>query len=274
MRSRQLVSLIFLVSTVAFAAAPRVVASPADREALKKTMESVIEKSTLKNARVSVQVRSLEDGTVVFSKDPDELLNPASNVKLYTAAAALARLGVEYRFETEFLVDPEFKDGKAKTLWVRGRGDPSISTERLYGIVSELMHAGLKEVQDIVVDDSWFDSERLPPGFDQEYGDRAYLAPTGALSLNSNTVGVYLRPAENPGGKEFGMPRLISTFDESLDGPLAAMPAKIVCEVAAFQKRRHHDDDVCVVAVEVLPGVIPDIASKATPLTGSVPSGA
>ncbi len=164
-------------------------------------MESVLEKSSLRNARVSVQVRSLEDGAVVFSRDPDELLNPASNVKLFTAAAAISRLGPEYRFETEFLVDQEFKDGKARTLYVRGRGDPSITTERLYGIVSELVHAGLKEVNEIVVDDSWFDTERLPPGFDQEYGDKAYLAPTGALSLNWNTVGVYLRPAEQVGGK-------------------------------------------------------------------------
>lgn len=164
-------------------------------------MESVLEKSSLRNARVSVQVRSLEDGAVVFSRDPDELLNPASNVKLFTAAAAISRLGPEYRFETEFLVDQEFKDGKAKTLYVRGRGDPSITTERLYGMVSELVHAGLKEVNEIVVDDSWFDTERLPPGFDQEYGDKAYLAPTGALSLNWNTVGVYLRPAEQVGGK-------------------------------------------------------------------------
>lgn len=60
--------------------------------------------------------------------------------------------------------------------------------------------------------------------------------------------------AENPDGGEFGMERLKSTFDESLDGPLAAMPAKIVCEVAAFQKRRQQDDDVCVVAVEISPG--------------------
>ncbi|MCW1883603.1 SpoIIE family protein phosphatase [Luteolibacter flavescens] len=80
--------------------------------------------------------------------------------------------------------------------------------------------------------------------------------------------------AENPGGKEFGMPRLISTFDESLDGPLAAMPAKIVCEVAAYQKRRHHDDDVCVVAVEVLPGVVQEAPARTASLTGSVPSGA
>jgi D-alanyl-D-alanine carboxypeptidase/D-alanyl-D-alanine-endopeptidase (penicillin-binding protein 4) len=197
MRSSQLALLCGLVSSMALAAPPRA----QDRDALRKAMESVLEKSTLKNARVTVQVRSLDDGSVVFSRDPDELLNPASNVKLYTAAAALARLGPEYRFETEFLVDPEFKDGKAKTLYIRGRGDPTITTERLYGIVSELVHAGLKEVQDVVVDDSWFDAERSPPGFDQEYGDKAYLAPTGALSLNWNTVGVYLRPAEQAGGK-------------------------------------------------------------------------
>lgn len=197
MRSRQLLSLLLVVSAVAAAAGPK----PADREALRRTMEAVLQGTNLKNARVTVQVRSLEDGSVVFSRDENELLNPASNVKLFTAAAALAKLGPEYRFETDFLVDQEFKDGKAKTLYVRGRGDPSITTERLYGIVSDLLHNGLKEVGDIVVDDTWFDGERQPPGFDQEWGDRAYLAPTGALSLNWNTVGVYLRPAEEPGGK-------------------------------------------------------------------------
>jgi D-alanyl-D-alanine carboxypeptidase/D-alanyl-D-alanine-endopeptidase (penicillin-binding protein 4) len=197
MRSSHLIVLLSVVSSAVFAAPPRV----SDREALKKTMEAVIEKSTLKNARVGVQVRSLDDGQIIFSKDADELLNPASNVKLFTAAAAIWKLGPEYRFETEFLVDPEFKEGKAKTLWVRGRGDPSITTERLYGMVSDILHAGVKEVQDIVVDDSWFDAERVAAGFDQEYGDRAYLAPTGALSLNWNTVGVFLRPAETAGGK-------------------------------------------------------------------------
>ncbi len=80
--------------------------------------------------------------------------------------------------------------------------------------------------------------------------------------------------AENPAGKEFGIQRLIKTFDESLDGPLAAMPAKIVCDVASYQKRRNHDDDVCVVAVEVSPGAVPEVAASASALTGSVPRGA
>lgn len=193
--------MVALLLSVALAVSPSPEVKAKDREALKRTLAQVIETTPLKKARVSVQVLSLDDGQVVFSRDSDELLNPASNVKLFTAAAALARLGPEYRFETDFLTDGEFRDGKAKQLFVRGKGDPSITTDRLYGIVSELMHAGLKEVNgDLWVDDAWFDGEREAPGFDQESGDRAYLAPTGALSLNNNVVGVYFRPSESMGG--------------------------------------------------------------------------
>ncbi len=56
--------------------------------------------------------------------------------------------------------------------------------------------------------------------------------------------------AENPEGDVFGMDRLAASFDQALDGPMAAMPAKIVCDVTAFQKRQNYDDDVCLVAVE------------------------
>lgn len=58
--------------------------------------------------------------------------------------------------------------------------------------------------------------------------------------------------AENPAGEPFGMQRLNASFDESLDGPMAALPAKVVCDVAAWRKVRHFDDDVCLVAVEAV----------------------
>ena len=57
------------------------------------------------------------------------------------AAAALSRLGPEYRFDTEFLVEPGPTD-RVRTLWVRGKGDPSITTERLHAMASELVHLG------------------------------------------------------------------------------------------------------------------------------------
>ncbi len=174
-------------------------AKNADREALKRVLLDVVKHSPFESARVSLQVQSLDDGAVILSHNGDELLNPASNVKLFTAAAALVVLGPDYRFETEFLLDDGPQAGRSKALYIRGKGDPSITTERLYGIVTELFHGGLREVGDIVLDDSWFDPERLAPGFDQENSDRAYMAPTGALSLNWNTITVYLRGGERVG---------------------------------------------------------------------------
>ncbi len=198
---------VLLAATAAFILTlPSAHAAPADqreeREALKAALLEVIQSTPLKASRVGVHMVSLDDGSVVFSQNADELLNPASNVKLVTSAAALATLGPEYRFDTEFLVDGELPaDGKVKTLWVRGKGDPSMTTERMYGVVSELFHTGLREVQEIIIDDSWFDAERTPPGYDQEESDRAYMAPTGAVSFNWNAVAIYLRPGEEPGDK-------------------------------------------------------------------------
>lgn len=193
--------LVIALAPVSSRAAPPVTpARQAEREALKAALLQVLQREPLQRSRVGVYLESMEEGSPVFAHNADELLNPASNVKLVTAAAALVTLGPEYRFETEFLVEPELDaEGRTKALYVRGKGDPTLTTERLYAIVAELAHSGLREVETLVLDDTWFDAERTPAGYDQEDSDRAYMAPTGALSLNWNSVAVYLRPGS--GGK-------------------------------------------------------------------------
>jgi len=171
----------------------------AEREALKKALVEVIKRTPLASARISIQVQSLEDGAIILTQSPEELLNPASNVKLFTAATALATMGLDYHFETEFLTESSLEKGKTDILYVRGKGDPTVTTERLYAMVGELYHAGLREVGDIHLDDNWFDKDRLAPGFDQESSDRAYMAPTGALSLNWNTIAVFVRAIDRAG---------------------------------------------------------------------------
>jgi D-alanyl-D-alanine carboxypeptidase/D-alanyl-D-alanine-endopeptidase (penicillin-binding protein 4) len=74
-------------------------------------------------------------------------------------------------------------------------------TERLWAIAGDLAHLGIRRVGDVVVDDSWFDRERQGPGFDQETGDKSYLAPAGAASLNWNTIAVHVGPGDRRGGK-------------------------------------------------------------------------
>jgi len=164
------------------------------------TLSEIVARTPLAYARTSILVQSLDSGQVLYARDPDALLNPASNVKLFTSAAALARLGPEYRFATEVLLDERPKAGTAHTLYVRGRGDPSLVTERLWVLAGDIAHRGLKTVTgDLVVDDSFFDGEREGPGYDQEQGDHSYLAPVGALSLNWNVVGVAVGPGEQVG---------------------------------------------------------------------------
>lgn len=68
--------------------------------------------------------------------------------------------------------------------------------------------------------------------------------------------------AENPGGEIFGNKRLADSFDQALDGPMAAMPARIVCDVTAFQRRQACEDDVCILVVEAASRAVP---SQATP---------
>ena len=182
-------------------AAPGVRAGAADREALKRSVDGLLAQPPLAGAHAAVQVDSMDDGAQVYSHNADDLLNPASNTKLITSAAALLRLGPEYRFSTDYLSDRPMQKGKVKILYVKGRGDPAVNTERLDALVSDLWHRGLRSVGDLVLDDSFFDREEWGPGWEQETSDKSWAAGVGALSLNHNSVGIYLAPGERAGAK-------------------------------------------------------------------------
>jgi D-alanyl-D-alanine carboxypeptidase/D-alanyl-D-alanine-endopeptidase (penicillin-binding protein 4) len=79
----------------------------------------------LRGARLGALVVRASDGRTIFDRNADELLVPASNLKVLTAVAALAAFGPAHRFTTEVLADaPPAADGAVGTLAVRGGGDP------------------------------------------------------------------------------------------------------------------------------------------------------
>ncbi|HYS79562.1 MAG TPA: D-alanyl-D-alanine carboxypeptidase/D-alanyl-D-alanine-endopeptidase [Anaeromyxobacteraceae bacterium] len=170
--------------------------------ALQQALEQILARTPLHSARASIVVASLESGQVLYAHDPDTLLNPASNVKLFTTAAVLARLGPEYRFDTEIYTDAATANGTVKALYVKGKGDPTFVTERLWALAGDIAHRGVRLVRgDLLVDDGFFDAEREGPGYDQERGDRSYLAPVGALSLNFNVIAIHVAPGARAGDR-------------------------------------------------------------------------
>jgi len=122
-------------------------------------------------------------GRVLFSKNAERQLIPASTLKIFTALTALRYLGPDYRFTTEFYLDQD------NNLIVKGYGDPLLISEVLEGIAAELAaHLGRKQnhIKDLVLDDSYFEEPIIIPGVSSTY--EPYDAPNGALCANFNTV--------------------------------------------------------------------------------------
>jgi D-alanyl-D-alanine carboxypeptidase/D-alanyl-D-alanine-endopeptidase (penicillin-binding protein 4) len=238
-----------LLRAAALAAAVLAAAPSLAREAtassgreLDAALRAIVEAGPLAGARTGILVADVESGEVVYARDADVLLNPASNVKLVTTAAALARLGPDYRFATELWLDPAPRGGGTRTLYVKGRGDPSLVTERLWALAGDLVHLGIRRVGDVVVDDSFFDAERSGPGFDQESGDKSYLAPAGAASLNWNTIAIHVAPGERRGQRPRVEVEPASGFVE-IDNRATTVTARgrrrlVVSSVAAGGKQR------------------------------------
>src|ERR1041385_1830386 len=87
-----------IASAVAQQPAPAPV--PRTLPELRAKISEVLAKPELSSAMVGVKVVSLDTGRVIFEENAAKLLRPASNMKLYTVAAALARLSPAYKFST------------------------------------------------------------------------------------------------------------------------------------------------------------------------------
>jgi serine-type D-Ala-D-Ala carboxypeptidase/endopeptidase (penicillin-binding protein 4) len=120
----------------------------------------------------------------------------ASNAKLFTTGAALARFGTEGTLGTEVLGDGELDpEGVFRgSLYLRGGGDPTFGsrrfTTRSYGggatvqdLAALLEEVGIERVTGrISGDESAFDSLRGGP--DSGYGVSPWVGPLSALSYN------------------------------------------------------------------------------------------
>ncbi len=171
-----------------------------------RAVASIIADKSLSRGKVGISIVDLETGKVLAAHDEHEAMNPASNAKLYTAAAALSLLGPAHRYETS-LVGSISGETINTGLTIRGYGDPSLKTADLAGLVHELVGLGVRNVEgDIFVDQAFFDDVYTPPAFDQQPSEWAYFrAPVSAVALNRNTVTATMRPS--------GKSSSIVTFD-------------------------------------------------------------
>jgi serine-type D-Ala-D-Ala carboxypeptidase/endopeptidase (penicillin-binding protein 4) len=181
-------------------AAARADAAAEARSWLASRLAQLAADARIAPARVGAAVLDVRSKTMLVRLRATEAFNVASNVKLITSAAALALLGPEFRARTVLYAARPKGEVIEGDLHLKGFGDPSLSENDLQRMISELHELGVRRVRGgLVLDESYFDGQRLAPTFADKDTDQWYRTPNGPLSLEQNNVVVRVFGAETAG---------------------------------------------------------------------------
>lgn len=215
--ARILIIVVLFAQTAAWAqqAAPAPSGKPLAE--LQARISEVLAKPELASAIVGVKVTSLDTGRVLFEENAAKLLRPASNMKIYTVAAALDKLSPDYRFNTSVFATarPDASGVIRGDLRIYGRGDPTIAARfnggnYLKGIdelAARIVAAGVKRVEgDLIGDESYFVGPKYGSGWEWEDLTWYYGAEISSLAMNDNALDLFVKP-----GLAVGKPASITT---------------------------------------------------------------
>ena len=158
-----------LLAAALLAAAPAAQSAP--RLPLPTRLAHALEVPSLSAASSGAIAVDLTSGGVVFERNADLSLAPASNEKLPLTFAALRTLGPTYRFPTEVLGRGRLVGGVWEgDLYLKGFGDPTLTSAGLRRLAVALERQGIVRVAGRVIgDESWFDARRTAPGWKSSF---------------------------------------------------------------------------------------------------------
>lgn len=174
---------------------------------LEQRLDSLLHGPIAASSISSVVIAEVESGRVVAEHNGHMPIAPASNMKLFTTAAALDLLGKDYEFTTTVSVRGSI-DATGTLLGdvkISGGGDPTIGGRfhdgRATAVIEEwasaLQRAGIKTIAgDLILEHGYFDNEYVHPSWPADQLVNWYEAPVAALSMQEGCVMIRVLPSK------------------------------------------------------------------------------
>jgi D-alanyl-D-alanine carboxypeptidase/D-alanyl-D-alanine-endopeptidase (penicillin-binding protein 4) len=210
-RTIRLLCLAIVAAVAAIGCRPVPVAGPRPTDAivrLRAAIDALVGAPQFANAHFGILIVDPGSGDTLYSRDAGKLFMPASNMKILTAATALARLGPDYRFRTVLAARGAVRDGVLDgDLLVIGRGDPSVSDhvrgdamQPLRELADSLVARGIRRVTGRVVPaGDAFPGSHFGYGWTYDDFEDAYSAGIDELLFNEGFSELHVRGGDAPG---------------------------------------------------------------------------
>ena len=156
-------------------------------------IDQIISRSLQQKVRFSIHIIEADSGDTVYEHNAEELMMPASNMKIIITAAALKYLGADYEYKTKVGLC-------GNTLVITGSGDPLLGDEKTdsgYGrgqgwifeeIAKELRKNEVQSIEDIIIDTGVFDNQCVHPNWPSDQLNRWYACEVSGLNYNDNCI--------------------------------------------------------------------------------------
>ncbi|MET0462456.1 MAG: D-alanyl-D-alanine carboxypeptidase/D-alanyl-D-alanine-endopeptidase [Chitinophagaceae bacterium] len=158
----------------------------------------------LKHALASLYVIDAKTGKVVFEKNGQTGLAPASTQKVITSVTAFELLGKDYRYKTNFGVT-NLKEGRI--LYIKASGDPTLGSwrwentrdDKVEKRIRNAIDANISAVYNVQLDTTGWNDIATPDGWIWQDIGNYYGAGAGVLNWRENQYDLVLQSGSNPG---------------------------------------------------------------------------
>lgn len=160
--------------------------SAANAESITKMLTSL---GVNKDA-VSVYIKDVNSGNVVYSLNENKPMPPASTLKIITSSAAVDTIGADYIYKTSLYKSTN------NDLYLKISGDPLLTSSDLEKLIETAKSKNI-EPKNFYIDDSIFDKVEWGEGWQWDDDLNPLMPKFSAYNINRNLLRLEISPTVN-----------------------------------------------------------------------------